>query len=208
MTRERWLLAAILGVGLLLRLTYLLEIVRTPDFDLPQFEAQYHDYWARALLSGDWTPPEGVTDPEIPQRPYFRPPGYPFVLAGIYSVAGPSYLWPRVLQMLLGLASCLLLFSLTRFAFGTPPALFAAALAAVYWLFIFFEGELMAVGLLIFLLLAILRLAASWSQAFTVQRALVTGLLLGVAVLVRPNAAALAPVLVLWAGWLAWRRGG
>ncbi len=38
--RERWLLAAILAIGGLLRLTYLLEIARAPDFDLPQFEAQ------------------------------------------------------------------------------------------------------------------------------------------------------------------------
>ena len=207
-SRERWLLAAILGIGLLLRLTYLLEILRAPDFAAPQFEAQYHDYWARALLTGDWTPPDGVTDPEIPQRPYFRPPGYPWFLAAIYALAGPSYLWPRVLQMLLGLASCLLLHRLARRTYGRLTALFAAALAAVYWLFIFFEGELMAVGLLVFLLLATLTLAARWSDALTLRCALGTGVLLGATALVRPNAAALVPVLVLWAAWLARRRGG
>ena len=81
--RVRWLLGLILAVGALLRLTYLLEVTRAPDFDTPQFESQYHDYWARALVTGDWTVPEGVTDPEIRQRPYFRPPGYPWFLATV-----------------------------------------------------------------------------------------------------------------------------
>ncbi len=207
-SRERWLLLLILCVGFLLRLTYLLEISRAPDFDAPQFEAQYHDFWARALLSGDWTPPTGVTDPQIPHRPYFRPPGYPFFLAAGYALAGPSYVWPRVVQMLLGLASCLLLYRLARRGFGAAAALSTTALAAVYWAFIFFEGELMAVGLLIFLMLVLLNLAVGWIDAFTMRSALGVGAVLGLTILVRPNAAVLAPVLLLWAGWLAWRRRG
>ncbi len=208
MNRERWLLAAILAAGFLLRLTYLLEISRAPDFDRPQFEAQYHDYWARAIVTGDWTPPAGVTDPEIRSRPYFRPPGYPFFLALIYRLAGPGYWWPRVLQMAMGLVSCLLLHRLARRGFGRGAALFAAALFAVYWVFLFFEAELLAVSLLVLLLLASLAIAVRWRGGFTLRRALGAGILLGLATLVRPNAAALLPALVLWAGWLAWRRRG
>ncbi len=204
--RERWLLAAILAVGFLLRLTYLLEVTRAPDFTAPQFEAQYHDYWARALVTGDWTPPAGVTDPEIPHRPYFRPPGYPFFLALIYRLTGPGYLWPRVLQMMMGLASCLILFSLARRGFGALTALFATAIVAVYWVFIFFEAELMAVSLLVLLVLTALSLATRWRSGFTVARGLGVGVLIGLATLVRPNAAVLLPALVLWAGWLVWRR--
>ena len=207
-TRERWMLAAILGVGLLLRLTYLLEVSRAPDFGMPRFEAQYHDYWARALLSGDWTPPPNVTDPEIHHRPYFRPPGYPYFLSLVYRLAGLGYQWPRVAQMLMGLASCLLLYQLARAGFGSATALFAAALAAVYWIFIFFEAELMAVSLLVLLMLAALALAARWPRGLTAVDAAVVGLLIGLATLVRPNAAVLVPALTLWAGWLAWRRGG
>ncbi len=206
MNRERWLLAAILAAGLLLRLTYLLEVSRAPDFDAPRFEARYHDYWARALITGDWTPPAGVTDPEIRSRPYFRPPGYPFFLALTYRLTGTGYWWPRALQMALGLASCLLLHRLARQGFGRPAALFAAALMAVYWIFIFFEAELMAVSLLLLLLISALVLAARWREGLTVRRALGVGVLIGLAALVRPNAAVLLPVLVLWAGWLARRR--
>ncbi len=207
-TRERWLLAAILGIGFLLRLTYLLEVSRAPDFDAPRFEARYHDYWARALVTGDWTAPADVTDPEIPRRPYFRPPGYVFFLALIYRFTGLGYLWPRVLQMLIGLLSCLLLYRFARYGFGVAAALFSTALAAVYWIFIFFEAELMAVSLLVLLLLASLVQAVRWREDFTVGRAGRAGVLIGLATLVRPNAAVLLPALMLWAGWLARRQGG
>ncbi len=204
--RVRWLLGLILAVGFLLRLTYLLEVTRAPDFANPQFESQYHDYWARAITTGDWTPPAGVTDPEIPLRPYFRPPGYPWLLAAVYTVAGPGYLAPRVLQMLFGLLSAFLVFALGRRWYGQAAGLFAAALAASYWIFLFFEAEFMEPPLLILLLLLALMTAARWSEAFTPRRAVVAGLLLGLAALVRPNVLVLPPVFLLWAWWLARRR--
>ncbi len=187
-------------------MAYLLEIASDPDFDSPHFESQYHDYWARALLSHDWTPPEGITDPEISTTPYFRPPGYPYFLAAGYRLLGDSYWTPRALQLLLGLGSCLLLWALGRRAFGPASALGATALAAVYWVFLFFEGELMAPALLIFLLLASLFAAARWRDGYTPKRALVTGFLVGLTVLVRPNALVLPPVFLLWVLWLGWRR--
>ncbi len=205
--REGWLLAAILLIGLLLRLTYLVEISRAPDFDLPQFESQYHDYWARALVTGEWTPPADVTDPEIRQRPFFRPPGYPYFLAGVYRVFGLGYVWPRVAQMLLGLVSCWLVARFTRRWYGAAAGLGAAVLMAVSWIFLFFEGEFMAPALLILLLAAALRTVAAWVDAFTVGRAAAAGLLLGLAALVRPNVLVVVAACLVWAAWLTRRRG-
>lgn len=205
--RQKWLLAAILGIGALLRLTYLLEAAQgSPDFASPRFEAQYHDYWARALLSDDWTPPARITDPEIRSRAYFRPPGYPYFLAAVYGVLGPSYLWPRLVQMALGLGVCLLVFFFTRRAFGNIEGLGATALAGTYWLSLFFEGELMAPALLSFLLLLALNQIARWTEGFTHSRAATAGLLLGLAAVVRPNVLVLPVVSLAWIVWLRHRR--
>ena len=202
---SRWL-ALILFLGLVLRAAYLLEVSQAPDFDLPRFEAQYHDYWARALVSGDWSVPEGVTDPEIQRRPYFRPPGYPFFLATVYRVFGDSYWTPRLAQMVLGLASCVLVWWLARRPFGVTAALWSAAILASYWVLLFFEAELMAPVLIVFLLLAILALAGRWVERPSVVEAFVAGLLLGLLALVRPNALLLPAVLVGWMIWLASRQ--
>jgi len=205
--RERWLLGAVLLFAALMRAAYLIEIQQAPDFDRPQFESQYHDYWARALDSGNWAPPDGVTDPDIPHQVFFRPPGYPYFLALIYRVGGTGYLWPRLVQMLLGLASCLLVYALTRRYFGSGAALVAAAMQGGYWIFIYFEGEFMAPSLLIFLVLLTLWSVSRWTVGVTVVGAMAAGAVAGLSALVRPNMLALIPVFVLWGVWVEWRRG-
>ncbi len=200
--RGGWALGAILAAGLLLRLTYLLEILPQPDFDRPQFEAQYHDYWARALLSGDWTPPPGVTDPEIRERPFFRPPGYPYFLALVYALCGPGYLLPRLVQQALGLLNCGLAYILAARAGGRRCGLLTAAFLATSWSLIFSETEWMEPVLLITLLLAALLVLTRAAGGWTVRTAALAGLLLGLAALVRPNALVLVPVVLGWtAGW-------
>ncbi|MHC4610925.1 MAG: hypothetical protein ACYS7M_11330, partial [Planctomycetota bacterium] len=88
--RRRWLsgetaaLGVILLVALLLRCSYLGELVDAPDFSHPIIDAAFHDYWARGLATGDWTPPDETPDPQISTSPYFRPPGYPLFLALVY----------------------------------------------------------------------------------------------------------------------------
>ena len=75
--RQLAILGLILAVGLALRLAYLSERREAPDFDQPTADAAFHDYWARGLATGDWTPPAGENDPEISRVPFLRPPGYP-----------------------------------------------------------------------------------------------------------------------------------
>ena len=208
--RIRRLLVLVLVLAALLRLGYLLEVMAAPDFSSPRFEALYHDHWARSLVTGDWTPPTGVTDPEISSRPYFRPPGYPFFLAAVYAATGGSYLAPRLVQMALGLASCLLLFALGRHFFDPLAGLAAAALYGLAWVPLFFEAELMAPALLVTLLLGHLLALARWRGRIGSRRsslhALLAGVLLGLAALVRPNSLALVAPALLWMGWLLARR--
>ena len=84
--RELIILTLILLFGFVLRISYLSQIYNARDFSAPLVDAGFHDYWARAIISGDWTPPEGSEDPQISIKPYLRPPGYPYFLA-------LNYLW-------------------------------------------------------------------------------------------------------------------
>ena len=113
--RRDWLiLAGILLLGVLLRGAYLWERVQAPDFDSPGVDASFHDYWARGLAFGDWPRRGSPGDPRISTTPYIRPPGYPHFLALVYRLLGKGYLGPRVVQMALGLANCLLAFLFAR----------------------------------------------------------------------------------------------
>ena len=48
-------LAGILLLGVILRLWYLSQIVHAPDFAAPQQDPAVFDWYARALVTGDWT---------------------------------------------------------------------------------------------------------------------------------------------------------
>jgi tetratricopeptide (TPR) repeat protein len=200
--RHTVILIVILAVGLLLRAGYLAEMTRLPDFDQPLVDAQYHDYWARSIVAGSWEPPENEPDPEIGSHPYFRPPGYPFFLSGIYAVFGPGYLAPRIVQMLLGLLGVLLVFALARRLFDETTGLVAAGLAAVYWGFIYFEGEFLEPVLSIPLIVSFVLLLLRWRDRPSLAAGAGAGLLLGLLILVRPNAVALAPVAGAWMIWV------
>lgn len=203
------ILATILLLGGALRISYLREIVDSPDFSLPQIDPCYHDYWARGIATGDWTLPKNLsdwTDPQIRANPYLRPPGYPVFLAGVYYLFNGSYLAARIVQMALGLASCILAWFLGRRIFGAVTGLIFAFLMSFYWTFIYFEGELLEPVLLVALGLSLLYVLSFWADRFTFGRGLAAGIVLGLFALVRTNILLFVPVVLAWSWWVARRR--
>ncbi len=204
---EAAILAVILLLGAALRLLYLGEISSRPDFTHPGIDAAYHIHWAEGIVTGDWSPWPGRDDPQIYRYPYYRPPGYAFFLAAVYRVFGSGPLRSRLVQMAMGLASAALAFYLGRRWSGVFTGLLFAFLQAVYWIFIFYEGELLDPSLSVVLTLAFVGLTASAAFGLSFLKVAAAGLVLGFLVLVRPNALVLYP---LAGGWLVWelrRRG-
>lgn len=196
----------VMASGLFLRLAYLAEVRHEPDFRLPGIDAKYHDYWARALVSGDWTPPEGKPDPEIQRHPYFRPPGYPFFLALLYRITHGSYLWSRALQMAMGLASAALAFGMGRRWFGLRMGMIWGTLTAFYWAFPYYESQYLEPPLLVLLGLLAWAAAGFWTERFRAGPMLAAGALWGLYALVRPNVLPWIPVFAAWIWWVARRR--
>jgi tetratricopeptide (TPR) repeat protein len=207
MGRREWiLLGGILLFGLLLRSAYLAEVRNSPAFEYPAFDAAFNDYWARCLVDGEWPAPQFYSNPHIDKTPFFRPPGYPYFLAGIYTLTGKSYLGARVLQMVLGLASCILAFLLGRLLFGRSVGLIFAGLTSCYWIFIYFEGELQSPVLLVFLTLLGMLVLARCRERTTYRNTIAAGVIIGLLALAIPNALVLAPVAAIWSWWIARRR--
>ncbi len=205
-SRELAALGGILLVGLLLRGLYLRELTQQPDFTVPAIDAGFHDYWARALAFGDWTPPTGCADPQIRATPYLRPPGYPWFLSLVYRLTGPGYVWPRVVQMGLGLVAAALAYVIGRRWYGAVVGVTWAALMALYWAFIYFEGEFHAPALVIPLLLGAVGLLGLWAERRVWPIAAGAGAVLGFTALALPNLLLYVPAVVLWACWAAYRQ--
>ena len=206
-SRGLGLAALALGLAVVVRAAYLYAQADAPSFSHPEVDAAYHDYWARAMVSGDWTPPPGRPDPEIRQRAYFRPPGYPFFLAAVYRVLGADYLHPRLVQAALGLLNVWLAFVAARRWFGPLAGGLAAVFMALYAGFVYFEAELLEPVLLVTLSLGILLALGPGRESRPRVRAVAAGVLLGLYALVRPNGLLFAPAAIGWMAWRALRAG-
>ncbi len=205
--REMFWLGVVLVIAAALRAWYLVEVVQAPDFRALRQDLEVQDYQARAMVSGDWTVPEGRNDPKITTTPYYRPPGYPYLLAGIYFFTGGSYLAPRAFNMLLGLSSILLMYLFGRAVYHRWVGLAVAALMAGYWGFLFYEGEVNDPAVFVLLIPCLLWSLRFWATTFTFRWALTAGLLTGVYAIMRPNILLFGPFMAAWMLHAAWRSG-
>jgi len=89
-----------LGVGaLVLRALYLVELWHTPFFSILVGDGKQYAAWAQEIAGGQW----------LGTSVFYQAPLYPYLLALLYKVAGPDPGYVRVVQIVLGSASCLLL---------------------------------------------------------------------------------------------------
>ena len=188
----------IILAGLTLRVLYLVELPGNPDYVSPAIDAEFHDRWAYAAAVGDRDEVAADFAAQLNAHPYLRPPGYPMFLSGIYKIFGTDCFPPRAVQMLLGLLNILLLYALARRIVSQPFACLAALLAATYWVFIYYEGELLEPVLLTFLVLAALNVLLRHAERPAFIRMLIAGLLLGLAALTRPNVMLFVLCLPVW----------
>ncbi|MCU0311718.1 MAG: glycosyltransferase family 39 protein [Acidimicrobiales bacterium] len=130
----------------------------------------------------------------------FRPPAYPYLLAGAMSVFGESVRVGQVLNLLIGLVVVALAWLLAR-RLGGPRAAAAAGLTvALYPPLIANDVVLLTEPLSLAALLGAL-------LALTDHRWALAGLLTGLLILTRPSAQFLVVLFALWMLWqVGWRR--
>ena len=188
-------LLAFAVVGLILRLLY---IALTPPLYEVGDEAFYHQS-ANLLADG-----HGYVYPLFPDRPTaLHPPLYPFLLGGLSVIGIDTPQGHRLLGVLTGTILIVLAGLLARRVAGERAGILTAAIAAVYPTLIRADASLLAETLYAPLVVGILLLAFRLRDRATPRNALLLGGLVGVAMLARPEALLLVPLLVLPIAWRA-----
>ncbi|MEE9554218.1 MAG: glycosyltransferase family 39 protein [candidate division Zixibacteria bacterium] len=180
---------SIFAVALILRLIYFFQVKSGfPGWDTPTIDPLYHDLWAKQIAAGDL----------LGSGPFFRAPFYAYFLGLIYAIAGPSLAISKIIQHLLGSLSCALIFLFTDRYFNRKTAVLSGLLCAFYWVFIYFEDELLLDSLLVLFSILLIWSIIRVMERPTYKRFFLTGLILGIATITRPNYAVFIPLLLIW----------
>ena len=181
---ERACLGAILAAAAALRLWYLAELARTPFYDHLVLDLAAYDSWAQRIARGEW----------LGSTVFYQDPLYPYFLGALYALFGRKLLVVYLVQIALGTLTCYLVYAISRRLFSPPAGLIAAALAALYKPFIFYDVQIEKSFLAVLLIsAACLALVAALDRRKPAPWVL-AGFLLGAAVLVRGNYLALLPL--------------
>ena len=186
----------IFAVALTVRLLHVWQIRRSPFFDVLMGDANGYDQWARRLADGDW----------IGSDVFYQAPLYPYFLGVVYSLFGRDLLIVRIVQALIGSASCALL-AMAGARFFSPRIGWIAGLGLALWApAIFFDGLLQKSVLDVFFVCLALALIASISRLpaagsrFPAPSAkwLALGGSIGALALTRENAVIFIGVIAVW----------
>ncbi|HNZ47566.1 MAG TPA: glycosyltransferase family 39 protein [Candidatus Hydrogenedentes bacterium] len=205
--------------GLLLRASWLMEIQRTPDFQIPllyQVDMGFIDNsaldYAQALRAFFHLPDiELKFERQIVWRhhagdPLLRPPGYTFFLSLLYFLFGDNQLLVRIVQMSLGMAGGLLGFLAGRKLAGVRAGVIAAGALWLYWPLILYESVLHEPVLVVFVSLLFLNSALQWLKTTGLKQAAKTGFLCGIFTVCASQIILFLPVMLLWFLWFGCKR--
>jgi tetratricopeptide (TPR) repeat protein len=187
-TPEFLRIAAILFLAVVVRMLYLYEIYDNPFFRHLLIDESSYDRWARQIAAGEW----------LGKEIFYQDPLYPYFLGVIYSVIGRDFLWVRVIQLLLGSATCVFMYLLGKSFFDVRAGLVAGGIASLYKPFFYFEAMFLKTFLGIFLLCALLLMLVVARRRRWFLMWVAAGLVLGLLVLVRSNSLALAGGVAMW----------
>jgi 4-amino-4-deoxy-L-arabinose transferase-like glycosyltransferase len=191
------IVVALLVVALVWRLVYFLEMQASPYADSLTLDSEVYHRTAVDVAHGQLS--GGST--------FFQAPLYPWILGLVYRVFGVSQTIAKLLQIVLSVASCWLIFRIAGRVFDRTVAQVALGLSAIYGLYVYFANELLVVTLIVFLDLLGLHLLL---RAIADDRKLLwgaAGVTLGFSAIARPTVLPFVVVVWVWTVASGWRSG-
>lgn len=169
------ILPMILLLAAVLRFIYLAGIWNTPVLTVPIIDSEYYHAWALSIAQGRGGE-EGI---------FFMSPLYPYLLAFLYKQITPATQVAALLQACAGVLIVLIVYHIAKRLFDENTGFIAAFMAALYRPFVYYEGVLLTATLILLLDGCILLLLLSRAKKLWLD--FLTGMLLGLSALARPN---------------------
>nr|WP_255712470.1 tetratricopeptide repeat protein [Rhodopirellula sp. JC740] len=182
------LLASICGLAFFLRLVNVLQTDEVPTMVRLLGDARGYFEWALRISEGEWYGSET----------FYQAPLYPYFLAVIISIFGPSVTAIRLVQMMLGVAGVGLIGLTGRKLFSDKVGLLSAGMLAIYPPAIYYDGIIQKTALATFLLCLFVTACSFLQVSKRPWHAVVVGVSLGLLVITRENALLWTPLIPAW----------
>ncbi len=186
---EKIVLGIVIAIGLILRIWHLFEArANDPFFSLPAVDPKVYHEWAITIAKGNF----------LGDEVFFLSPLYPYFLAIIYTITGPGFLVGKLVQMLLGTMSCVLIYFIGKRVFDNRVGFLAALIFATYLPSIFYEGVLLVSGLQTPINLLCVLVLLYFAKSPGYRGWIVCGICLGLSALARPNVLLFGVFVLIW----------
>ena len=196
--RYAWpLLGLILLLALSLRVAALMDLSRTIYIDFMLWDERVYHELAVRIADGTYAD----------RAVYEFAPLFAYLMAGIYHLLSPDIFYIRLLNILIGVLTCWVIYGIGARLGGRKIGLLACLVAALYKPFIFYSIVPLkeAPAALLFALTAFMLLDAIGKRGLIPTGLL--GLAMGLLLHVRPNAVVLIPCLILLIVWNRYQNG-
>jgi 4-amino-4-deoxy-L-arabinose transferase-like glycosyltransferase len=175
---DGWPAAAfVVAAGLVVRLLHLIDLRRLPLFDRPTVDAALYLDLARDIAT------QAFAYPAV----FYKPPLYPYLLATAWRLGGDDFMLLRLPGIVAGAVTCGLVWWIARRLFDARVALVAGLLVALHRTAVYFDTELLEIGVAACLHTAALALVLRADAAPRRRLLALAGLALGLGTIARPT---------------------
>jgi 4-amino-4-deoxy-L-arabinose transferase-like glycosyltransferase len=187
--KEKIFLIVILLVALVLRLAHWLDVREDPFYAQLIMDSEEYDRWAREIAESDW----------LGSEIFFQAPLYPYFLAVVYTLFGHSLDAVYLIQIVLSLLGIYALYRAGKKMAGEKVGLAAAALSAIYGVYLFYDVQLLKESLAVTLVCLLFWVLVEAREKKGLALWLLAGAICGFLSLLRENMLLIVPFLILLA---------
>ena len=175
-------------IAFLTRLIYIIQIRPTIFFNNFILDEAFYNKWAMSIAGGQWLG-AGLFD---------ALPLYPYILGILFKIFGYDLFIARLAQIIIGSASCVLLYLLGKEIFNRRAGIAAGLIAALSAPFIFYSGIFVPTVFVVFLYLMALLMFFKALRAKTRRSFFLFGIIAGLAVMTRASMLLFIPFALFW----------
>jgi 4-amino-4-deoxy-L-arabinose transferase-like glycosyltransferase len=171
---EHWLAVVVIGAtALAVRAAALVFIYGSPYREVSNIDSDSYQKWATEILTTGW----------MPTRHFYQSPLYAYYLAAVYKLFGPGPWAPRVIQIVLGSASAVLLYAIGARLFIRRVGWLAGLGLALYGPVILEEVTISKTTFPVFTVLASFAIFLRYAPRAHLPGIALSGCLLGISVM-------------------------